>query len=655
MLRLMGRMLALASMFGISILWSCSAVAADDWRPIDPDELRMTAEPKDPTASAICLYRQEDINDVLGTVQEYLRIKILSDAGRNNANIEIDYDKASEAFRFIEARTIQPDGSIVNFDGSMYDTPVKVGHGSNSYAKTFTLQGVGIGSIIEYRYLREIRHHLRYQVRWILNQAMFTRLEEFSLVPASIGTLRVTLPAGLPEGISAPRYEGNRLVLEARDVAAYVVEEQMPPENAVRSRVEFAYLAPKFGRMKPEEFWNYVGRAEHQRIELFAGQPRAMEKALRQIVSPADSPGTRLKKIYDRAQRFHSSFYEQMKIEEAETRDKRRPPQDVAELWRSGRGTERDIPWLFLALARAAGFSADPVLASGRKNLPFDRKGMDPEELDSNLVVVKLDGKDLFLAPGNSYVPFGQLPWYVTAVPALRLNKERATWIETPPQLAAGARIERTAAFELDPFGALSGRLIISFVGAEATWRRIAEGEMDAPARRKFLEDEVRASIPAPSQVTLTNEPVWDSAENTLQAEFNLRIDAWADLAGRRMLLPAEVFGGEERRLFEHTRRIQPVYFDFPFMRRDDMSVTLPPGFRADIVPHERETATDAMSYQIRIEPAAGGLRIRRDLTVNLKLIKVDAYGSLRDFYQAVRAGDEQQVVLSGASGAGAQ
>src|SRR5580698_2641592 len=130
MLRLMGRTLALALLVGISILWNCSAVAAEDWPRVDPDELSMTAEPKDPTASAICLYRQEDIDDVLGTVQEYFRIKILSDAGRNNANIEIDYDRSSEAFRFIEARTIQPDGGIVNFDGSMYDTPVKVGHGS---------------------------------------------------------------------------------------------------------------------------------------------------------------------------------------------------------------------------------------------------------------------------------------------------------------------------------------------------------------------------------------------------------------------------------------------------------------------------------------------------------------------------------------------
>jgi hypothetical protein len=652
----MGKLSALALMFWVPMLWIPGVVAADDWLPIDPDELRMTSEPKDPSASAICLYRQEDINDVIGTVQEYSRVKILSEAGRNNANIKIDYDKSSETFRFIRARTIHPDGTVVNFDGTMYDTPVKVGHGSDLYARTFTLQGVETGSIIEYRYQRETRkHNLRYQVHWILNQAMFTKFEKFSLVPATNGTLKVTLPAGLPEGTDPPRYDDKRLVLEAHDVPAYVVEEQMPPENAVRSRVDFAYVARRFSQMNPTEFWNYIGKVENQHIEFFVDRPRAMEKALRQIVSPADSAETRLKKIYDRVQRFDNSSYDRIKTEEEARRDNVTPPQDVEDIWRSGHGTSRSIPWLFLALARAAGFRADPVLASGRNHTFFDKKNMNPAELDSNLVVVNVDGKDLFLDPGDPYAPFGQLTWYETAVTALRLNKDGGIWVETPSPVPAEARVERKATLKLESSGALSGRLFITYVGSEATWRRIAESQVDAAERRKFLEDEVKASIPAASDVRLINVPGWENAEEPLAADFDLRIEAWADVAGRRMLLPVEVFGGEERHLFEYARRVQPVYFDFPFMRRDDVSVALPERYRADIVPLERQTANDGASYKMTIETAADGLHVRRDLTIKRTLVKVAAYDSLRNFYQSVRAGDEQHVVLSGVTDAGTE
>ncbi len=36
------------------------ATDADDWQPITPEELKMTAEPKAPGAAAINLYRQVD-------------------------------------------------------------------------------------------------------------------------------------------------------------------------------------------------------------------------------------------------------------------------------------------------------------------------------------------------------------------------------------------------------------------------------------------------------------------------------------------------------------------------------------------------------------------------------------------------------------------
>jgi antitoxin (DNA-binding transcriptional repressor) of toxin-antitoxin stability system len=95
------------------------------------------------------------------------------------------------------------------------------------------------------------------------------------------------------------------------------------------------------------------------------------------------------------------------------------------------------------------------------------------------------------------------------------------------------------------------------------------------------------------------------------------------------------------------------VYFGFLFLRRDDVSITLPERFHADIVPQERQTATDTASYKMAIETAADGLRLRRDLTIKRTLVKVAAYDWLRNFYQSVRAGDEQHIVLSGAPVAG--
>ena len=51
----------------------------------------------------------------------YFRIKILTEEGRKHADIEIPFFKENENVVNVRARTIKPDGSIVNFDGKVFE------------------------------------------------------------------------------------------------------------------------------------------------------------------------------------------------------------------------------------------------------------------------------------------------------------------------------------------------------------------------------------------------------------------------------------------------------------------------------------------------------------------------------------------------------
>ena len=84
---------------------------------------------------------------------------------------------------------------------------------------------------------------------------------------------------------------------------------------------------------------------------------------------------------------------------------------DAEDVWKRGYGNGNQIAWLFLALVRAAGIAADPVIVSTRDVHFFNPNVMNPNDLNSNIVVVTLDGKDLFLDPGTALAPFGTLPW----------------------------------------------------------------------------------------------------------------------------------------------------------------------------------------------------------------------------------------------------
>src|SRR6516164_2353831 len=109
----------------VFILIVCPVLGrAIDFQPVSQEELKMVSEPKAPGAPAIILYRQVDRDDSRsGTIHEdnYYRIKIFTEEGRKNGDVEIPFIKGLSDVIRIRARTIKPDGSIVLFDGNVFD------------------------------------------------------------------------------------------------------------------------------------------------------------------------------------------------------------------------------------------------------------------------------------------------------------------------------------------------------------------------------------------------------------------------------------------------------------------------------------------------------------------------------------------------------
>src|SRR5207248_312048 len=143
--------------------------------------------------------------------------------------------------------------------------------------------------------------------------------------------------------------------------------------------------------------------------------------------------------------------------------------------------------------------------------------------LNSSIVMVSLGDKDVYLEPGIPCTPFEMLPWYETAVRALKLDKEGGRWVNTPLPAPAASRIERKAQLKMDANGTLSGKLTIRYSGLEAAWRRLEERNEDDTDRKQFLEDQLKQTVPSGIKVTLTNTPDWAGDDEPLVAEYDLQ------------------------------------------------------------------------------------------------------------------------------------
>src|SRR5579863_6256366 len=400
--------------------------AGTGFQPVNPDELKMTSEPLAPGAPAIILYRQVDRDDNGRTSHEnqYYRVKILTEEGRKYGDVEIPFMKGRNDVVGIRARTIRPDGSIRDFDGKVFEKIVEKSRGAKYVVKTFTLPEVQVGSVIEYFYTYDLMEHSLFDSHWILSDDLFTRSAKFSLKPyvnsyPNVFNLRWSWHE-LPTGAGQPTEGPDHIVrLEAQNIPAFQREDFMPPENELKARVDFIY-SEDLPEKDADHFWKQLGKKRNGALESFVGKRRAMEEAVAQVISPNDPPEVKLRKLYDRVQQIRNTSYEVRKTEQEEKRENEKAPANVEELWKRGYGSGVQLTWLYLALVRAAGFEAYGCWLPSRNRYFFTPKLEQAERLNANVVLVKVNGQDLFFDPGAEFTPFGLLTWSETRTVGLR-------------------------------------------------------------------------------------------------------------------------------------------------------------------------------------------------------------------------------------------
>jgi hypothetical protein len=655
------RVAPLAFMLCISLVYFAArplVVSGDEWQPITPEELKMTAVAEAPGAPAIILYRQVDRDDnaLTGNEYNYVRIKILTEEGRKQADVEIPYFREQGVIVSLRARTVRPDGSVANFEGKAFDKTIVKAKGMKYLAKTFTLPDVQVGSIIEYHYTYNFTEHYIYDSHWILSDELFTRHAKFSLRPNREFALRWMWPIGLPQGTTQPKLEPSTGIvrMESTNIPAFQVEDYMPPQNELKFRVDFQYSEEQY-QQDPAKFWKERGKKLNGRVESFTGKPKAMEQAVSQVVSPSDTPEAKAQKIYARVQQLKNTSFEVQKSEAEQKRDKTKEAKNVEDVWRAQSGDGVQITWLYLALVKAAGIEAYPVYVSSRNEYIFQPKAMNAQQLNSNVVMLKINGKAVYCDPGTAFVPYGLLPWGETGVMGLKLDKEGGSWVETTMPLSSESRIVRKADLKLSDDGELTGKVTVTFSGLEALTRRLEMRNEDDTERKSYMEDQVKEYVPVGIEVELKNQPEWKSSSPTLTAEYELKVQGWATAAGKRALVPTGLFSATEKQVFEHAGRVHPIYFHFPFEKMDDITIQLPLGWQVSSLPKPRTNDQKAAVYMLTVENEKGTLHITRTLKNDMVLLEAKLYPTLRAFYQVVKTGDEEQVMVQPGAAVAAQ
>jgi uncharacterized protein DUF3857/transglutaminase superfamily protein len=637
-----------------------AALALDDWLPINQDELKMKADSSHP-ADAIMLYHEELNNDLTSHAYVYKRIKVLTENGRRYANVEIAFEGNDFGISDVKARTIAPDGTIIPFDGKTFNSTIVKGHGLKYLAKTFTLPNVEVGSIIEWKYTVYWERFV-HAPRWTVQEDLFQKRAKFVFIPFikagySIESERGTLDQifsqtiGMPANTAIKSGQGqdNRMELELTDIPAFEHEDYSPPSAVLKMRVNFYYGTGKMA--KPAEFWKEEGKYWNKQVEKFIGHSSAVAAAAEQAVNPGDSPEQKVRKIYAKVQKIKNLTYvqEEGAIDEMLSRysKEKRSLEDVL---RNNQGYRDELSRLFVAMVRALNIPAYEMRVADRDESFFQATIPNPYQLTSEIAIVSLNGKEVFVDPGTPLCPFGLLKWQHTGTQGLRqLPGGGADLAKTEPPNYKEAISKRIGRLTLLEDGGLRGQVAVAWAYQEALAQRLTSLGTDEAGRKKELENEITRMLPSGSHVELISTAGWDDPDAQLSATFKAEIPGFASSAGKRMLLPAGLFESNDRQPFSHGERKNPIYFSYPFYTMDDVQITVPASLRVENLPQTSPVQTEFSFYRATRGANGNVLSFTRDFAMGGIAFGKDLYPQLKSFYAGVAAGDSEQVVLTSA------
>lgn len=624
----------------------------EDWIQITPQYMQLKEVPGDPGASAIQLYYADFIDDELHNEFYHVAIKVLNEKGKKYADVEIDVPPEGSVSG-LKARTIEPDGRVVEFSGKPFQKTIFKAKGIKVLAKTFTMPEVAAGSIIEYKY-RIDWPYILIDNAWTIQHDLYTMKEDFRMKPFSgelegfeTGYQVASVYTNMPKGLK-PELKGKTYQMEAENMPAFQSEGYMPPEEVFKPQILFFYSSP--GMDSADRFWQDAGRTWNSKVEHFIGNHSEVAAASVQAIGGESDPEKKLRKLYARAQQIRNLSYERERTQEEMKKENLKENQNAADVLARGYGIRTDITRLFVALARAAGFNASIVEDSNRQQRFFDKGLLSKRQLDSEIAVVNVSGKDIYLDPSTKFCPYGLLRWTRTSTTALKLDKKGGTFITVPPAPYNDAILLRIADLTLSPDGSAQGTVQVKFNEGEALEHRLDALDSDEAGRKKSLEDEIEQSLPSGASAKLTSSENWEDNEKPLIANFHVEIPAYASAAGKRLLMPAFLFQTRQMDAFKHAERKYPVYFSYAFEEADRISVKLPAGYSVEDVPPKQVANVGYAGYQNLVQFDGTEIVSQRVLQVNGIFFTLDRYPTVKDFFNKVQAGDEEQTILKEAT-----
>jgi len=647
-----------------------AAEALPPFGPITPADLALKDNPADPGAAAMVLLDEVTTRDDQRYESHHLIIKIFTDQGRDRASVELYYMERLSSIEEIRGRTVHADGTISIFDGRVFDSTLVRNRRLKLHVKKFALPAVAAGDVIEYAWIRRWKsgvddlftHPERYELHsvysrlstsWELQGDLYVREAHYSLYPAK--GARVDWVVFPPTPAAEIKHDGGTgaIRLDLANMPAIEKEEFSLPDEMLRPTAHFFYVAGTTFS-SPSFFWQAVGERRAETYERFVGKSKAIRGLVETLITPSDSSDVKLRKLYARTRQLRLLSVQNERSEAELKREGLRENRNVDDVLKRGYAWSNEANLFFIALLRAAGFSAYPVELRSRDFGYLEPAVWDETQLNAMIVAVEVPLMGTrFFDPASRYCPYGLVPWEETGQRGLATRKTLADFVNVPGPEPGAAVTKRESDLVLSADGTLEGNLRVTYTGQTALeWRR--EGnDLDADGRRRLIEDEIKRWLGAGAVVDAVSVDAWSDGDQPLRVDAHVRIPAYAQVTPRRMLGALNPFTRNAKNPFTRSTRKTPVYFKYAMHGTDDVTIRLPEGYALEQLPPTTRFDNEAgwfertaIGYSQSDGTGQASFKVQRQFETKGFAFPAADYALVRKLHDFVTATDIEQFVL---------
>jgi hypothetical protein len=564
------------------VILTGTAYTQTEWREVSRAELEAKAPLVEPDADAEAIFweiRLDNQKRKRLSYDHYVRVKIFTERGREKfAKFDIPFAKG-KTVEDVAARVIKPDGSVVNLSpGDVFERDLFKAGRIAVRAKSFAVPGIEPGVIVEYRYRETFKGDSADNERLIFQREIPIRRITYYVRPTKGRPMRVGW-RNMPDGRFVDAGDGF-MSASAENVPALREEPQMPPDDEVRQWAMINYSDVFFS-------WRNVGNGYGYFFENAVRVDKEIQFKADELTASISEPEKKLRVLFEFCQTKvrNLSYDKTMSEEQKEDIENKR----ASDTLKRGMGFAADIDLLFAALARAAGFQVDLVMAGDRSETFLDpKKTANPRAIHWTGVLVTGIEPPVMCNPGTPFMPYGIADWYEEGVTAMIANGNGYRWVTTPLTAHGKNVSKRSAKLKLLADGALEGFVRVEHFGHQATSRRRGLFERSPTEREESISNSWKQSWPSAEITGFSLENFADSAKPYTYS-FNVRIPNYAQRTGKRMFFQPNVFEFGTPPLFSSATRKHNIYFHYSWSEDDTVEIELPPGFDPDSILEPKE------------------------------------------------------------------